>query len=90
MRTCDKWPRKPDSLIAAQMRAASCRRSAAIARRACSTSGSPGDDAYERALADFDFWLRADGHRRNPGTTADLIAAGLFVLLREGRVELKR
>jgi triphosphoribosyl-dephospho-CoA synthase len=35
------------------------------------------------ALAELDFWLRTDGHRRNPGTTADLIAAGLFVGLRE-------
>ena len=25
--------------------------------------------------AEYDFWLRADGHRRNPGTTADVIAA---------------
>lgn len=29
----------------------------------------------------FDAWLRSDGHRRNPGTTADLIAAGLYGLL---------
>jgi triphosphoribosyl-dephospho-CoA synthase len=53
-------------------------------------SGSPGDESYHSALADFDFWLRSDGHRRNPGTTADLVAAALFVLLREGRLELKR
>jgi triphosphoribosyl-dephospho-CoA synthase len=51
-------------------------------------AGLPGDDTYERALGQFDRWLREDGHRRNPGTSADLIAAGLFVLLREGRVEL--
>jgi len=38
-------------------------------------------------LADFDFWLRSDGHRRNPGTTADLIAAALFVLLRDGLID---
>jgi triphosphoribosyl-dephospho-CoA synthase len=44
-----------------------------------------GPDA-ERAFADFDAWLRADGNRRNPGTTADLIAASLFVAIREGRV----
>lgn len=31
----------------------------------------------------FDDWLRADGHRRNPGTTADLTAATLFAGLRE-------
>ncbi len=30
----------------------------------------------------FDQWLRADGHRRNPGTTADLIAASLYIILR--------
>lgn len=29
----------------------------------------------------LDSFLRADGHRRNPGTTADLIAATLFVAL---------
>jgi triphosphoribosyl-dephospho-CoA synthase len=52
--------------------------------------GSPGEEAYEHGLEDFDFWLRADGHRRNPGTTADLIAAALFVLLREGRVKLNQ
>jgi triphosphoribosyl-dephospho-CoA synthase len=45
-----------------------------------------GED-YERAVADFDFWLRADGHRRNPGTSADIIAAVLFVLLRDDKLE---
>ena len=38
------------------------------------------------ALSDFDFWLRSDGHRRNPGTTADLVAAALFLALWEGQV----
>jgi triphosphoribosyl-dephospho-CoA synthase len=32
----------------------------------------------------FDAWLREGGHGRNPGTTADLVTAGLFVGLREG------
>ena len=49
--------------------------------------GKTGDDAFDRGLADFDFWLRTEGHRLNPGTSADLIAAGLFVLLRENRLE---
>lgn len=35
------------------------------------------------ALHSFDRWLRADGHRRNPGTTADLIAATLFAVIRD-------
>ncbi|MCE9554225.1 MAG: triphosphoribosyl-dephospho-CoA synthase [Planctomycetes bacterium] len=50
-------------------------------------AGSPGEEAYEYAMGDLDFWLRSDGHRRNPGTTADMIAAGLFVLLRDGIIE---
>jgi triphosphoribosyl-dephospho-CoA synthase len=37
---------------------------------------------------DFDAFLRADNHKRNPGTTADLIAAGLFVALREKQIAL--
>jgi triphosphoribosyl-dephospho-CoA synthase len=34
---------------------------------------------YLRLLQELDFWLRSDGRRRNPGTTADLLAAGMFV-----------
>ncbi len=40
----------------------------------------------DRRLAELDHWLRSDGHRRNPGATADLIAAGLFVTLRSGGI----
>jgi triphosphoribosyl-dephospho-CoA synthase len=36
----------------------------------------------------LDQWLRADGHRRNPGTTADLIAASLFAAARDGMINL--
>jgi triphosphoribosyl-dephospho-CoA synthase len=43
-------------------------------------------DGGADALAAFDAWLRADGHRRNPGSTADLVAAALFVALREGAI----
>ncbi len=39
-------------------------------------------------LRQFDAWLRADGHRRNPGTTADLIAASLFAAARDGMIDL--
>ena len=37
-----------------------------------------------RSLADFDAWLREDGNRLNPGTTADLVAATLLVALLTG------
>lgn len=36
---------------------------------------------FEKRWNALDRWMRQIGHRRNPGTTADLIAAGLFVLL---------
>ncbi len=79
---------EPDSLIqrkcGAELAQQSRQRAAAVV-----ASGTPGEAAYRLALDDFDAWLRADGHRRNPGTSADMIAAGLFVLLREGRLELK-
>lgn len=35
-------------------------------------------------VGELDFWLRSDGHRRNPGATADLIAATLFVAIWNG------
>lgn len=49
-------------------------------------AGSPGSEEYLEALGDFDFWLRSDGHRRNPGATADLVAAGLFVAIWENKI----
>lgn len=72
-----------DSLIARKCGEAVSRQAAALAGRVLE-AGRPGEEPYERALADLDFWLRSDGHRRNPGTTADLIAAALFAVLRDG------
>lgn len=72
----------PDTLIARK-----CGEDAAIQASARAAqviaSGEPFDEAYLLALGDLDFWLRSDGHRRNPGTTADMIAAGVFAALRE-------
>jgi triphosphoribosyl-dephospho-CoA synthase len=54
-----------------------------------------GEEAQTRAARvlqgldsfhELDDWLRADGHRRNPGTSADLVAASLFVALRRGMI----
>ncbi|HWA99737.1 MAG TPA: triphosphoribosyl-dephospho-CoA synthase [Pirellulales bacterium] len=75
----------PDSLIVRKCGIEIAKQAAQYASETL-RSGNPGDDAYHEALADLDFWLRADGHRRNPGTTADLIAGGLFVALREGMI----
>jgi triphosphoribosyl-dephospho-CoA synthase len=75
----------PDSLIARKAGIATARQASEIAAGVL-RSGGPGDEVYYDALGDLDFWLRCDGHRRNPGTTADLIAAGLFAALRDGRL----
>jgi triphosphoribosyl-dephospho-CoA synthase len=50
--------------------------------------GWPITDSGRTALANFDDWLRAEGHARNPGTTADLVTASLFAALREGIITL--
>jgi triphosphoribosyl-dephospho-CoA synthase len=78
--------RFPDSLIARRCGQEMAVQAAARAQRILD-SGRPGEDVYDYGLADLDFWLRADGHRRNPGTTADLVAAGLFVALRNGIIK---
>lgn len=77
----------PDSLIARKCGLELAERAAAGAGQVL-RAGEPGDDAYHEALADFDFWLRSDGRRRNPGTSADLVAAGLFAALRDGIITL--
>jgi triphosphoribosyl-dephospho-CoA synthase len=76
----------PDSLIARRLGRELAAESAARAAKVL-TLGRPGDEDYQLGLAEFDFWLRSDGHRRNPGTTADLIAAGLFAALRDGIIK---
>lgn len=80
--------RFPDSLIARKNGPALAAQSAALAGEVLS-AGNVGDPAWLKALSDFDFWLRADGNRRNPGTTADLIAAGLFLGLVNKEIDLK-
>jgi len=76
----------PDSLIARKAGRETAETAALGAQRVLE-AGSPGEENYYLALADFDFWLRSDGRKRNPGTTADLIAAALFVLLRDELIE---
>jgi triphosphoribosyl-dephospho-CoA synthase len=73
----------PDSLIARKCGPEMAQRVASLAAQVLA-AGQPGDEAYHDGLADLDFFLRSDGNRRNPGTTADLLAAGLFAALREG------
>jgi triphosphoribosyl-dephospho-CoA synthase len=78
--------RHPDSLIARKCGLPTAAQAARLAEQVLQ-AGRPGDEAYHEAASDFDFWLRADGHRRNPGTTADLVTAGLFAALRDAIIE---
>lgn len=71
----------PDSLIERKLGRKTAIQSAGYAQAAldafakCDLDFSP----YWDAVSDLDFWLRSDHHRRNPGTTADLITAALYV-----------
>ena len=47
-------------------------------------AGGVRSAAGRSALAGFDASLRRDGNALNPGTTADLVTAVLFVALLEG------
>jgi len=72
----------PDSLIVRKCGPEIAAKTCAYAAQVLN-AGQPGDDHYHEALADLDFWLRSDGNKRNPGTTADLLAAALFAGLRD-------
>lgn len=77
----------PDTLIARKRGLATAEEAS---RRASAVLGSgwPDSPAGVAALADLDLWLRADGHARNPGATADLTTAALFAALRDGTIPL--
>src|SRR5262249_39675435 len=77
----------PDTLIARKRGRAEAEESAARAQRVVNL-GWPQSPQGRAALDELDACLRAEGHRRNPGTTADLVAACLFVALREGIMTL--
>jgi triphosphoribosyl-dephospho-CoA synthase len=72
----------PDTLIARKCGGVAAAESASRAQLVLDR-GWPDAEAGVWALGELDAWLRADGHRRNPGTTADLVAATLFAALRD-------
>lgn len=76
----------PDSLILRKRGPKMARQVSTLAASILAIGGPPSEEYYA-ALSDFDFFLRSDDHQRNPGTTADLIAAGLFALLRDGALQ---
>jgi triphosphoribosyl-dephospho-CoA synthase len=76
----------PDSLIARKLGFSSAQQVAERARTVLNL-GSIGTEAGRNAYDELDGWLRSDGHRKNPGTTADLITACLYVALRSRMVD---
>ena len=82
----EQMARQPDSLIIRKCGESSAKE--AQARAACVLATEwPNTEQGQCAFNDFDKWLRADGNRRNPGTSADLIAAGLFSAIRSGWIQ---
>jgi triphosphoribosyl-dephospho-CoA synthase len=77
----------PDSLIARKYGQPTAH---GVSRRAAELldAGWPADKESQSRLAAFDRWLRLPANRFNPGTTADLVAAALFVALRDGIISI--
>jgi len=75
--------RAPDSLIARKRGADAAARVSAGARAALA-AGGVRTAAGRAAVRSFDASLREPGNALNPGTTADLVTATLFVALLEG------
>jgi len=73
--------RRPDTLVARKHGEAEARRVSEMAARVLE-----GDEAgLTNRIEAFDRTLRSPP-RRNPGTSADFLAAALYILLREGRL----
>lgn len=77
--------RWPDTLIARKCGVAMAEESAGRAA-AVLDSGWPHTSVGQMSIREFDAWLRGDGHKRNPGTTADAVAATVFAALRDHQV----
>jgi triphosphoribosyl-dephospho-CoA synthase len=73
----------PDTLIARKRGRRAAERVSAGAAQVLA-AGGVRSDAGRTATAAFDASLRRDGNALNPGTTADLVTAVLFVALLEG------
>ena len=74
----------PDTLIARKRGRDAAERVSAGAARVLAAGGVRSDAGRRSARRAFDASLREDGNALNPGTTADLVTAVLFVALLEG------
>lgn len=79
----------PDTLIARKTDWERAREASRLAFDVLDSGWPDGGEGWTRFRA-LDQWLRSDGHRLNPGATADLTAAVLFAGLRDGTIQLPR
>ncbi len=79
--------RHPDSLVA---RKAGIENARDVSRRAAEIldAGWPERTEARHECDAFDEWLRDPSRRLNPGTTADLVTAALYAVLRDGTIKL--
>ncbi len=80
---------RTDTLIA-RKRGGKIAEESALRASALLADGWPLASGSIGAFRNFDAWLRVDGHARNPGATADLIAATLYVALSDGTIDVSR
>jgi triphosphoribosyl-dephospho-CoA synthase len=76
----------PDSLIARKLGLPVAEDVQNRVKHVLSLGGLDTTDG-RRAGVELDAHLRSNGNKLNPGTTADLVAACLFVALRENKVK---
>lgn len=80
--------RSPDTLLARKRGRAEAEESAAHAAEVLAL-GWPDTPEGVAKCGELDAWLRERGNGRNPGATADLIAACLFAMLRTRELPLR-
>ncbi|MCC6581111.1 MAG: triphosphoribosyl-dephospho-CoA synthase [Phycisphaeraceae bacterium] len=80
----EQMAHEPDSLIRRKCGDDVAMESQQRAKRALALD-EPETVSSRRAVAELDVWLRGEGHRRNPGTSADLVAAAMFAALCRGQ-----
>ncbi len=73
----------PDTLIV-RKKGLEVAREVSEQAKAVLDAGGAFTDSGRQAMQEFDRAIRDPRHRLNPGTTADLVAATLFVFLTEG------
>lgn len=83
----DCLARQPDTLILRKQGPQEAEEASRRARELLA-AGWPHTSESRKEFAKFDAWLRAEGNRRNPGATADLVTACLFVAFRTGMLTL--